>query len=325
MKAFRRYWIIMMAGLSVLSAYPLYMGIRVVSDMAVKLVVAEEDYPKYVIPYAPIAIAVIAAAALMPIAVRLSRRFCQLAASVLAVGLFLFSEHMLESWVIVSETSRATLESWQMYMCAVMPDAYITRTWKPLDILIGDYSPTFKVHFYLISIVLVVTIINSIYGFALAILTRDRTRCRALTVQSVCTALFLGLCILACFTSFYRGGELTVPPLSAFLMALFFIVLGVTAGVFAASFLMYSKKRAVSIGLPAATALLMVSAMYAGETFLLSGHLYHLGTGALFDRLPGTALAPADIIVILLSGAVTAAISSALAVKDLDKRKGGQG
>ena len=45
--------------------------------------------------------------------------------------------------------------------------------------------------------------------------------------------------------------------------------------------------------------------MYIGEMLLLSGNLYRFGSGWFFDGLGVLVLAPADILVILVSGAVT--------------------
>ncbi|MBQ8315116.1 MAG: hypothetical protein IJX95_05180, partial [Lachnospiraceae bacterium] len=223
------------------------------------------------------------------------------------VGVFFAAELLLESKVIVTTSVVTTLESWQMYMCYVSPQQVESRQWKAIDVLIGEYSPTFKIHFYLISVLLIIAIINCLYGFGQVICSGNKTRVKALAVQSVCTVLFLDLCILACFTAFFRDGELIVSTLSAVLMALFFIVLGVTAGIYTGSFLL-GKKRAVSMGIPTAVGALVTFAMYIGEMFLLSGHLYRFGKGFLFDGLPGIVLAPVDILIILFAGAVSGGI-----------------
>jgi len=41
---------------------------------------------------------------------------------------------------------------------------------------------------------------------------------------------------------------------------------------------------------------------------LLNGHLYILGSGFLFESLPGIVFAPIDLLVILLSGCITALV-----------------
>ena len=306
-KTFRWFYILSLVGVLLASAWPLIMGARVVRDMIVQGTVMGADYPKYIIPYLPVSLAVIVGVALMPLLLRYCKKYTLAGASGLGMGVFFASELMLENWVIVTDTVRTTLESWQMYMCYVPADQFVTRTWRAIDVLIGEYSPMFKLHFYVIAIVLILTILNSFYGFAQMIVSGRRERLRHLILQSVASVLFLGLCILACFTAFYRTGEITVSPLSALLMCLFFIVFGVTAGIYIASFLT-NRSRTVALSVSAAVAVAVTLVMYIGELILLSGHLYRFGNGFLFDGLGALVLAPIDLIVILLSGGITAVI-----------------
>ena len=233
-KTFRWFYALSMLGVLIASAWPLCMGVRVVRDMIVQGTVMGEDYPKYIIPYLPVALAVIIGVALMPLLIGYCRKYALLAASGVGMGVFLTSELMLENWVIVTDTVMAKLESWQMYMCYVSPDMFETRTWRAIDVLIGEYSPWFKLHFYIIAVVLILAFLNCFYGFGQMIVSGRRERIRHLILQSVAAVLFLGLCILACFTAFWRTGEITVSPLSASLMCLFFVVFGVTMGIFTA-------------------------------------------------------------------------------------------
>ncbi|MCH5187977.1 MAG: hypothetical protein J1F63_06195 [Oscillospiraceae bacterium] len=313
MSKFQKYWLGALLGTLAAAAYPIYMGVSVVYDMATKGTVLKESYPKYIIPYAPIALSVIIAVILMPLIFRYVKKYAIGAASVLSSAAFFVSELLLESRVIVTETlseevfTGYKLESWQMYMCYVSPAAYETRTWTEVNVLMGEYSPAFKLHFYMISIILIISLINCLYGFGAVLCSGNRSRVKALVVQSVCTAIFLGLCIFACFTAFFRTGEITVSPMSAALMILFFIVLGVTAGIFAGSFLMGRETR-LSVMVPCAVSTVITLVMYIGEMILLSGHLYRFGAGALFDGLPGIVLAPVDILTVLLSGFISAGI-----------------
>jgi len=48
--------------------------------------------------------------------------------------------------------------------------------------------------------------------------------------------------------------------------------------------------------------------MYVGEMILLNGHLYSLGSGFIFNGLPGIFFAPIDLLVILSSGCTTALV-----------------
>lgn len=307
MNLFKKYWFCTLAGIFAASFYPLYMGVLVISNMITYGAVPRENYPKYIIPYTPICLAVIAAVLFMPCFIKHTKKFALWAASAVSVVIFFIAELLFESKVIITATVQTTLESWQMFMCYVPPQGFETRTWKAVDILIGEYSPLFKVHFYLISIIIILSILNCLYGFAQIILTKNRSRRNALIVQSVCTVLFIGLCILACFTAFFRDGDIYVSALSASLMGLFFVVFGITAGVYIGSFLLGRKKN-IAIVIPSAAASLTTLMMYIGELFLLSGHLYRFGNGLLFNGLPFIVLAPVDILLIILSGSITAVI-----------------
>lgn len=231
---------------------------------------------------------------------------------------FFVTELLFENKVIVNGTLSTKLERWQMFMCYVSPETYQTRDWRAVDILIGEYSPTFKIHFYMISMVLILTILNCLYGFGRMVLSGNRKRQKALEIQSVCTVLFLGLCIFACFTAFFRNGDLLVSPLSAVLMGVFFLVLGVTVGTYVGSFLL-EKKRSIAVGIPAAVGAATTLAMYIGEMCLLSGNLYLFGTGFWFTGIPGIVLAPVDILIILAAGAVSGGISLALNRKKMTR------
>ncbi|MBQ4298457.1 MAG: hypothetical protein II771_09190 [Clostridia bacterium] len=306
------YWLCSLAGVIAASFYPLWMGVRVISDMIRDGSVQKENYPKYIIPYTPIAFAVILGALLLPLFVKRLKRFALLGGSALSLASFFGFELLFERKVVVTTTETvAKLADWQMYLCrSISPEEYagerveVIRTETAADLLIGEYNPAFKLHFYLISAVLILAILNCLYGFAQMIRSGDRSRKTALILQTVSAALFLGLCILACFTAFWRDGSITVSPLSASLMALFFILLGVTVGIFAGSLLL-AQKRPIALGVPAAASLLTTLAMYAGEMILLHGHLYRFGSGLFFEGIPGIVLAPVDLLVILAAGGVT--------------------
>ena len=193
-------------------------------------------------------------------------------------------------------------------MCYVPSEGWgeIVTTYKTqtaVDILMGDYNPAFKFHFYIISILLNITLLNCVYGFGQMIKNGDKKRCKALILQSICSAVFLCLCILACFTSFWRDGSIQVSPLSAVLMTVFFALFGVTAGVFVGSFLL-GRRKVFSIWIPSIVASMMTLLMYIGEMFLLNGHLYSYGTGFVFESIPIIVLAPMDIIIVFVSGLI---------------------
>ena len=316
-KQFNRYYLFSCLCVLIASYYPLSMGVRVITDMLVNGTVMKENYPKYIIPYTPISVAIIVGVLLMPMFIKVFKRFAFAGGAAVATGIFFASELLFEQKVVVSTAETVTkLEDWQMFMCYTPPEGWgetVTtyKTQTAVDILMGDYNPAFKLHFYIISVVLIITILNCLYGFGQMIKSGDKKRCKSLILQSVCSLVFLGLCILACFTAFWRDGSIQVSPLSASLMSVFFILLGVTVGVFLGSFLL-GKRRFVSIWIPAISASMMTFLMYIAEMFLLNGHLYSFGSGLLFDGLPGIVFAPIDLLVILLSGCITALVFTLL-------------
>ena len=309
-KQFRRYYLLSCIAVLIASYYPLQMGVRVISDMLADGSVWKENYPKYIIPYTPICIAVIVGILLMPLCIRLFKKSALPGGALLATGTFFGLELLFEQKVVVSTAETvAKLEDWQMYMCYVPSEGWgetVTtyKTQTAVDILLGDYNPAFKLHFYIISVVLIVTILNSLYGFGQMIINGDKTRRKALILQSVSSAAFLGLCILACFTAFWRDGSIQVSPLSATLMTVYFILFGVTAGIFTGSFLL-ERGRFLSVGFPSVIASAMTLVMYIAEMVLLNEHVYRFGTGILFGSIPGIILAPIDLLVIVLSGLIT--------------------
>ena len=317
-KPFNRYYLFSCLGILIASYYPLSMGVRVIVDMIADGTVLKENYPKYIIPYTPISIAIIIGVLLMPLCIKFFKRFALAGGACIATGVFFGLEWLFEQKVVVSTAETVTkLEDWQMFMCYTPTReewSDMVAEFKPktaIEILMGDYNPAFKLHFYIISVVLIVTILNCIYGFGQMIKNGDKKRYKSLVLQSICSLVFLGLCILACFTAFWRDGSIMVSPLSATLMTIFFVLLGVTVGVFIGSFLL-GKRKLLSIWIPSVVASVMTLIMYIGEMILLNGHLYSYGTGFIFTSIPAIVLAPFDILIIVLSGCITALVFSLL-------------
>lgn len=311
-KTFRKYYLFSLLGVLLASCYPIYMGISVIVDMIRYGTVYAENYPKYIIPYTPIAFALLVCVALIPVALKYFEKYALLFGTVISTVLFFVFEFILERAVTVTRTVTgifSTLEDWQMFMCYVPPNSFEERTWTEVDVLMGEYSPAFKLHFYIISIVLIISILNCFYGFAKMIHTGDKSRRKSLVIQSVASGAFLGMCIWACFTAFYRNGDIQVSALSAVLMSVFFVLFGVTVGIYIESFTL-NKKPLLSVWLPSVSAAVVTLVMYIGEMILLSGHLYRFGDGFFFAGIPGIVLAPVDIVVILGSGVMTAIITS---------------
>ena len=318
-KTFKKYTLFCLLGVLTASFYPIYMGVSVICDMIRYGTVYAENYPKYIIPYTPIALALLAGVALMPVAMKFFRKYALLLGTGISTILFFAFEFILERTVTVTRTVTgvfSTLEDWQMYMCYIPTSSFEERTWTEVDVLMGEYSPAFKLHFYLISVVLILSILNCFYGFANMIRTGDKRRCKSLTIQSIASGAFLGMCIWACFTAFYRNGDIQVSALSAILMSVFFVLFGVTVGIYAASFTL-NQKPLLSVWLPGVLASVVTLIMYIGEMILLSGHLYRFGDGFFFDGIPGIVLAPVDLAVIIASGVIAASIANAVRNKSI--------
>lgn len=319
-KQFIKYYLFSFIGVLIASYYPLFMGIRVVSDMIREGTVMKENYPKYIIPYTPVSVAIILGVLLMPLCIKLFKKFALAVGAVVSTGVFFLVELLFEKKVVVTTTETITLlEDWQMYMCRAIPEETVTayRIQTPVDILMGNYSPAFKLHFYVISVLLILTILNCLYGFALMIKSGEKKRFKSLILQSVCSVSFLGLCILACFTAFWRNGDIQVSALSAVLMTVFFVLFGVCGGVFVGSFLL-GKKKILSVWIPSAFASALTLLMYVGEMILLNGHLYIYGSGFMFRSISGIVLSPFDIFVIVISGLITMALSELIKKKKND-------
>ncbi|MBE6870924.1 MAG: hypothetical protein E7491_03145 [Ruminococcaceae bacterium] len=317
-KAFTRYYLFSLFAVLLASFYPIYMGLSVIVDMLRFGTVFAENYPKYIIPYTPIALSIIISIALLPFAIHFFKKYALLFATAFSTAVFFTSELLLERMVTVTKTTTeiiSTLEDWQMYMCYIPPSSFFERTWTDVNVLMGEYSPAFKLHFYIISIVLIFTILNCFYGFAKMIKSGDKSRLKPLILQSISSGTFLSMCILACFTAFYRDGKITVSPLSAVLMSIFFILFGVTMGVYVASFTL-NKKKLLSVTLPCSVASLITFIMYIGEMILLNGHLYRFGKGFFFSEIFDLVLAPIDIVIIITAGSVTAIILSLIRNKN---------
>ena len=124
-KTFKKFYLFACIGLLVLSFYPLWMGVRVVTDMIVDGTVMKENYPKYIIPYTPISLALLLGVVAMPLFMKLKQRFALLGGSVAAIAAFLVIELLFEQKVVVTSTeAKVVLEDWQMFMCYVPPGGW---------------------------------------------------------------------------------------------------------------------------------------------------------------------------------------------------------
>ena len=301
---YKSFYIVSLIILILLSVYPIYMGITVFIQYSQNGSIAAEEYPKYIIPYTPMCIAIIASAALLPAIYKLSRRFSLIIDSCIGVVLFFATELFFEQIKVVEGYQTLPLDSWQYSLCIATPEV-LQSIGEPIY---AENNPAFKVHFYLIAIVIILSVIGVLYGFMKMLKEGIYQKMKPLVVQTVCVTIFVSMCILACFTAFYRNGTMYISPLSAFLTGLFFVVFGVTLGAYFASHL-YGKSQLLSVWVPAIIAMLTTIVMYIGELVLMDGCLFVLGRGILFEPLGAVPFSVCDILIVMISGIITAVLS----------------
>lgn len=306
MKKYRNFCLISLGIIIAASIYPIYMGIISLADYFSNGFIEQANYPKYLIPYAPMCIAIIVSAALMPLAIRLCKRFSLAVTSVIGVGGFLLAEKFFEQIKVVVGYETLRVDGWQLALCFATPEVLEAQG----DPIYAENNPTFKVHFYIIAIVIILSVLGLLYGYSKLFLEDKKELKKPLLAGSISTVLFIGLCILACFTAFFRNGTLYISPLSSFLTGAFFIVFGITFGIYICSFLIGKGKRCIWIS--ALTASLTTLVMYIGELLLMGGKLFVFGKGFFFSQIGVIPFSPCDILIIFASGIITALIAGLL-------------
>lgn len=319
-KEYKRSYLISMAVLLALSVYPIVNGSRIAYLSMVNGAIEPEQYAKYVVPYTAICFAVILFAAFQPLLLK-TGRFAFPAGLISSYGIFIAVEQFFEGirlqtagMSLVNAASLsvngpqnappATVDVWQASLCIASPPmreqavAYASQN-RQLYVMANN---TYKIHYYLIALLLITMTCGLVYGIGRMTRSGDRSKIKPLILQSISTAALISLCIFANTTAFFRQTEDIQTPLAALLTCLFFVVLGAAAGVYAGSFLL-GRGKGLGIGLPVFFSVAAVTLMYIGEAVMMDGGLYRFGTGWFFEGLPGIPLAPADISVILLAGA----------------------
>ncbi|MCL2696184.1 MAG: hypothetical protein FWE69_07655 [Clostridiales bacterium] len=305
----KKNYFISLTAIVLASVYPLYMGVTALLAYLRDGGIIAEQYPRYIIPFTPISIALIVAVAFMPQLFKLLKRFAQLGASVLGLGVFVAAELALENTIIIMENvplldsaSGLPLEYWQLALCRELTEAeaqQVVMTQVP-----GTVSPLAKLHFYLIAVLIVLSVIGVVYGFSRMIREGNREKRVPLWTQLAAVAAFVGVCIWVCFTGFYRTDGLNVSALTAGMNSLFLLLFGLTAGTYAGT-LLTRQKPILARWLPAMIAFLATLAIYLGQFFVLGRQLYHIGPCFPFLPIFSTPFSAFDFGVMLLSGAVT--------------------
>lgn len=297
---YKKFYLFSLSVVALASVYPIHMGVVTLGRYLQNGFIDVADYPKYIIPYTPISIALIISTALMPLIFKLFKRYTLLVVSFIGTVLFLASELGFEQIKVIEGYVEMPLESWQLSLCMATPEV-LRSIGEPIY---AANNPAFKIHFYIIAIVIILAVLNVIYGFSKMFREQNFDKKRPLIAQAISASLFIGLCILACFTAFYRNGTINISTLSAILMSIFFIVFGITVGIYCGS-IFYGKSKLFSKIIPAITASLTTLIMYIGELVLMGGTLFKYGNGFFFEPIAAIPFSLVDIIIILVSGVIT--------------------
>lgn len=94
---YKKYYLFSLIGVLLAASYPSYMGVKVLIRMAQEGAVPYKEYPKYIIPYTPIAVALIIGTLLFPIFQKLTKRFDVVLGSVSSVAIFLIVERFMNT------------------------------------------------------------------------------------------------------------------------------------------------------------------------------------------------------------------------------------
>lgn len=332
-KKYKQFYFISLLVLFALSAYPLVNGTYMAYLSIANGAITPEQYAKYVVPYTAMCLAAILFAALQPLLFR-AGRLALPAGLAGAYGVFIALEQFFER-IQVHTTGMAlidtaslstdqpqniaatTIDMWQASLCVVSPltrGQAIAYTSQDRYVYVMA-NGTYKIHYYLIALILITMVCGLIYGIGRMLRSGDRSKSKALMLQGLSTALLLTLCVFANTTAFFRQAAAIQTPLASVLTCIFFIVLGTTVGCYAGSFLL-RKRKSIGIGLPVLMAVAAVTLMYVGEAAMMDGNLYRFGAGWFFEPLPGLPPAPVDLLVIMLSGGVTWLILSTVRKKE---------
>ncbi|HYF82319.1 MAG TPA: hypothetical protein VEB00_04740 [Clostridia bacterium] len=297
---YKNFYLLSLLAIILVSVYPIYMGVVTLGSYLQNGSIDVADYKKYIIPYTPICISLIISTALMPLIFKLFKRYTLAVVSFLGTVIFFVSEFGFEQIKVIEGYVEMPLESWQLSLCMATPEV-LRSIGEPIY---AANNPAFKIHFYIIAIVIILAVLNMIYGFSKMLREQDFEKRRPLIAQAVSVVLFIGLCILACFSAFYRNGTINISTLSAILMSVFFIVFGITVGIYSGS-IFYGKSKLLSKIIPAIAASLTTLIMYIGELVLMGGVLFKYGNGFFFEPIEAIPFSAADIVIIMVSGVIT--------------------
>lgn len=321
-KGYRNFLFTSLGVLLLLSAYPVIMGFNMMRHFISNGIIAPQQYSQGVIPYAAICLSLLIVTALHPILTKLFKKIQLVITTFISLGLFVAVELIFEGIKIdtkgilpVTGTQPFNkIDVWQAALCSVSPKAIeaerirqqaLQEAAKGFDYVSGNIS--YKIHYFLVSFVIIALVTSIIYGFGKMVKNRDYSNKSTLILQLISGILLISLCVFANITGFFRDASPYLNPASALLTSIFFIVLGTSFGMYVGSYLI-NKTKIILIGVSSIASVLVCAAMYVGEFVLLDGTFYRFGENFLFAGIPNIVIAPIDIIIILLSGIISSGV-----------------
>jgi hypothetical protein len=173
-EAYRRFYIISLSVLIVLSAYPVGNGLRIAYLSIANGNIKPEQYARYVVPYTAICIAIILFTAFQPLFMKMRR--LALPAGLLAAYIIFFLTELYFEGIKIHTTGMslvdtstlsiaelkdippdATVDIWQASLCVVSPSARE----QSAAFSSGDQyyfvmaNDSYKIHYYFVSFILI--------------------------------------------------------------------------------------------------------------------------------------------------------------------------
>lgn len=97
------------------------------------------------------------------------------------MGVITMLSYVKEGYIGVENYSEMSLDSWQYSLCIATPEV-LEAIGEPIY---AENNPAYKVHFYIIAIVILLAVLNTAFGFYNMILENNREREKPLIAQLV--------------------------------------------------------------------------------------------------------------------------------------------
>ena len=218
---FRKFYLFTLAVLGALSAYPLINGVRIAYIGVMHGAVEPGQYARYVIPYTAMCVAILLFAAFLPVLFRVKRMAFLVGLSgayAVFIALELFMENIkistkgmtvLDPASLTADMTAppfASVDIWQASMCAVSP--LVRGQSKVFSSGDGIFyvmaNDAYKIHYYLVSFILITMVCGLVYGIGHAVSTGAEDRRKPLILQGMAAAALVSLCVFANTTAFFR-------------------------------------------------------------------------------------------------------------------------